>query len=88
MYLHAKNYQNLPSDLKVEFHKPIMDGHASAWLIIKKSGICQLYRLGLINTHLHNKKKKKKKKKKIAKYCKRFKNYNDFHKLITDGHVD
>ena len=46
-YLHAKNYRNIPSGLKVEAIK--------ARLFIKKSGIWQCHLLGLVNMYLHAK---------------------------------
>ena len=38
IYLHAKNYQNIPSSLKVNTPYSISENFASARLFIKKSG--------------------------------------------------
>ena len=39
----------------IDFHKLITDGHASARLFIKKSGIIQFQWLGLVNIYVHAK---------------------------------
>ena len=56
MYLHAKIYQNIPSGLKVLaiFTNWLrVDGHYSAKLYIKKSGICKISWLDHVNMYLH-----------------------------------